>query len=923
MGVVYLGYDPHLDRELAVKVLPPAFTKDQRRVRRFLSEAKSAAQLDHTNTVTVFDAGFEDGLLFIAMQYIQGDSLDKLVGTGSPMPWRDAARAIRAAAQGLAAAHAKGLVHRDVKPANVMLTRQGVVKVVDFGLARSQWTPTHGSQDAKVLGTPAYMSPEQWKREPIDARSDIYSLACTFYTLLTGEQPFAGAAPASLGSLHCHQPLADPRKFAPGLPDAVCRVLGRGLQKRPDQRYQCVEELIAELDALLNLSDDAVTRTTTWETCCQMTVAGAPSPPGVPSPRPRHGWSRWAESALAMVRWLRSLDEKLRPDPPRKPTSAQKAGTPRGSRPALQRSRRIVYLLCAAAVVLFVLVSVYLSTNRGRVMIELPDVESDVEIRINGEAIPLADLQKPVRLRTGKHELQLIRNGHEPVVRSFTVKRGRLETVLVTEGTSGSQPAPETVVETRQIPAPAGNPPPSDPPKNVGSPSPDRQGPGVCLVETVPADADLEVHRRGIPVSGYEVKVTRTEGGHRVEMPYPDGTAILLIASKTGYETLQQTIRPQAGETSELVLELRRLPKPLRLLPIAARTIKPGEPLELQCEVEESAERWANRLAFSLVSSPEGAKIDPPSGRFSWVAENVVTSKTYEVTVAVLASDGQRDQVSFTVTVEAPPRVPWKTYSFPLAYGKQVEMVLVPAGAFMMGSTDDDPHADDDERPQHLVRIKQPFFLAKYELTRAQWLSVMNDLPGRFVRDDTHPVTNVSWDRCQSFLQRLNESERNREEKYRMPTEAEWEYACRAHKPDWRRPRGQKPSAWCFGDNRYHLTRYAWYSGNSELKTHPVGRKMANAFGLYDMHGNVAEWCEDRYAPYSATPLARPTNAGLRGLRVLRGGSYDVGPLYVRSARRDCAEQSHEDEYIGFRLARNCLTPIQGSAAPASAANPR
>jgi formylglycine-generating enzyme required for sulfatase activity len=212
-----------------------------------------------------------------------------------------------------------------------------------------------------------------------------------------------------------------------------------------------------------------------------------------------------------------------------------------------------------------------------------------------------------------------------------------------------------------------------------------------------------------------------------------------------------------------------------------------------------------------------------------------------------------------------------------------IEMVLIPAGEFTMGETGGEP----DEQPAHRVTISQPFYLGRYEVTQAQWKQIMGNNPSKFVGDDL-PVDSVSWNDVQTFLQRLNEA--GDPFFYRLPTEAEWEYACRAG-----------------GTGKYagNLDAMAWYFDNAGGRTHPVGRKEPNAFGLYDMHGNVREWCQDWYDDlyYKKTPSEDPTGPTNGTWRVIRGGSYFANAAACRSAVRYKLDPELKLDSVGFRVA--------------------
>lgn len=223
-----------------------------------------------------------------------------------------------------------------------------------------------------------------------------------------------------------------------------------------------------------------------------------------------------------------------------------------------------------------------------------------------------------------------------------------------------------------------------------------------------------------------------------------------------------------------------------------------------------------------------------------------------------------------------------------------MEFVLIPAGQFMMGAEPNDREAYDGEKPRHEVTIAKPFYLGKYEITQEQWQKVMGDNPSDF-KDARNPVEIVSWDDLQAFVKRLNEMEQT--DKYRLPSEAEWEYTARAG----------TQTVYSFGDDKSQLGDYAWYDDNSKGKTHPVGTKNPNPWGLYDMHGNVSEWCQDkRHNTYQDTPTdGSAWEQGDSNFRIFRGGSWGYGPRRMRGTSRQWGAPDARGSDVGGRLARN------------------
>ncbi len=235
---------------------------------------------------------------------------------------------------------------------------------------------------------------------------------------------------------------------------------------------------------------------------------------------------------------------------------------------------------------------------------------------------------------------------------------------------------------------------------------------------------------------------------------------------------------------------------------------------------------------------------------------------------------------------------------------------LIPPGEFLMGSPDDEEGRWTDEGPQHRVRISRPFFLGVHPVTQSQWESVMGSNPSDFSSDGLFgervsrmstgdfPVDSVSWGDTQSFLKKLNEQATATGGVYRLPTEAEWEYACRAG----------TTTRFYFGDDPTDLDEFGWYSGNtggwSDGRPHRVGVKRPNAWGIYDLHGNVWEWCQDRLSGDYETnsPREDPTGPPTGSYRVNRGGSWDEDAEFCRSASRGGSTPGRRRNDLGFRL---------------------
>jgi serine/threonine-protein kinase len=247
MGIVYKAEDPNLDRTVALKTIivdPDAEGVDEYR-KRFLLEAKAAGKLNHPNIITTFDCGEHDGLAYLAMELLEGTDLRSRM-MKEAIPAAEAVEIAGQVAEGLAYAHERGVVHRDIKPGNIMINKRGQVKIMDFGLARMR-VADHKTSTGMVLGTPRYMSPEQISGQPVDQRSDIFSLGIVLYEMLTGTRLFSGEDMAQVTHQITEFEHVPPTRQVPGLPAMVDFVVARALKKDPAVRYQDARELAADL----------------------------------------------------------------------------------------------------------------------------------------------------------------------------------------------------------------------------------------------------------------------------------------------------------------------------------------------------------------------------------------------------------------------------------------------------------------------------------------------------------------------------------------------------------------------------------------------------------------------------------------------------------------------------------------------------
>lgn len=278
---VFRARDQRLDRTVAIKLLRPQYTHDEASRKRFVQEAKTAAALSHPNVVDIYDFGeAQDGSMFIAMQYIQGQNLKDLLQKRGRLTPAETISIARQACYALAAAHANGLIHRDVKPQNILIDKAGHIHLTDFGIVKALAAPAL-TQSGMTFGTAAYMSPEQATGAPVKAAADLYSLGCVMYEMLSGMPPFTGDNPAVVAYKQVWEQPRPLHEVVPEVPPSLEGIVMRLLNKDPNRRYPSTDDLVADLDAL-NVSSNQLTE------AVSITGASLQTPPAI-APRAGEG----------------------------------------------------------------------------------------------------------------------------------------------------------------------------------------------------------------------------------------------------------------------------------------------------------------------------------------------------------------------------------------------------------------------------------------------------------------------------------------------------------------------------------------------------------------------------------------------------------------------------------------------------------
>jgi len=906
-GVVYLARDTVAGVDVAVKGLPPLVKNNAEEMERIRENFALVSKLHHPNIAAALvlhparSVSYADERVRQALRVLPGDTL--LVMTFAPgvtlnkwrrqfpdgrVPVPQALEVCRQIAAALDYAHREKVVHRDVKPSNVMIesltaargdarpipTLEGEcpheprphepqvrVRVLDFGLAaeiRSSMSRV-SQEKGDTSGTRPYMAPEQWAGRRQDGRTDQYALAVLFYELVSGAVPFASAFDTGDPVIMANAAKTEPPEPLAALSKAQNAALLRGLAKEPGDRFASCGEFVAALGGTGFRGHTEAAKTSVKKAALTLAVLAA--------------------LAAVSVLSIRSIQSYRARQAEARTVAEQAAAQDAAEQARLDDLRRAAEAALAAG---------DLETAGAKIA----ELKSTGELKNTGGRVsPRAassraaeDLQRRYESKAGERETN----------RRYAAASLAREKALKLERGQGFGAKLETLEVTWREAEAA------------------RQGQGW-----------------GQALSGYDAVLAACEALEKEEASRK--------AAKTRREESEKAKQAaeQAGSESD-ANELFSTGG--RASSRAAGLFEKGSFDGADKAWQEAADAYAAaktraeaaaKPKLTLECNVSGARIADgqreydapctftldPDTRYRFVVSKESTesnqsirSKRYKSATLEITADwkGPKTQRVELEEVKAPQLGEVQTVD--LGGGVRLELVWCPPGNFLMGSPEDEAGRDDDEA-QHRVTVTKGFWLGKYEVTQAQWEAVMGSNPSHFKNAGPNaPVESVSWDDCKAFVQKLNS--RIPSGGFRLPTEAEWEYACRAG----------TTARFSFGDLDGDLHKYGNYCERSCTisfgwkdmdhtdgydKTAPVGVYRPNAWGLYDMHGNVWEWCQDRYGAYPVGNVNAPSGSDSGSFRVYRGGSWCIYARYCRSAGRHRNASGFRFNDLGLRLARD------------------
>jgi ligand-binding sensor domain-containing protein len=398
MATVFKAYQPSMDRYVAIKILPSHFTEDASFVGRFTQEARTLARLEHPHILPVHDYGEQEGTTYLVMRYVEAGTLKDVITRGGPMELREAARVMGQVGSALDYAHSQDVIHRDIKPSNVLVDERGNTFLTDFGIAKLVAETAQFTASGAVIGTPAYMAPEQGMGQPVDYRCDIYSLGVVLYELVTGRVPYEAETPLAVLLKHVNDPLPLPRQIKPDLPEAVERVILKAMAKAPDARFQSAQQMVDAMAAAVAARPvEAASLPPAAKAVPPTTVARRASetpPPAMEATPPPSVEAVVPQQAAEVTPPVR-VEPAVPPQVVRTTPPVEAVAPPKVAKPAAPARKQVRWLLFAAgAVVLVILLA-------GGLLIVPNLIDGEPTPTVSGPAEPTPTVSGPVEPTPG------------------------------------------------------------------------------------------------------------------------------------------------------------------------------------------------------------------------------------------------------------------------------------------------------------------------------------------------------------------------------------------------------------------------------------------------------------------------------------------------------------------------------------------
>jgi serine/threonine protein kinase/formylglycine-generating enzyme required for sulfatase activity len=877
MGRVFLAENIHHKKEYALKILPSNLSRDNNFRKRFFDEARVMSELEHPNIVRVHHMGEDQGIYYLVMDYIKSiyghpksiheelaQSPEHQIAPYKVHDW------ILQVSQGLAYAHAQGVIHRDIKPANILIDSDGGIKITDFGLVKvvgtefllsqihdsiqssaqmPQATDTLVDSDyqgvsspldisytvtdtkppsdlRKPCGTHYYMSPELIEGKEATKQSDIYSLGVTIYRMLTGKHPIGMPKP--------------PSKLVSGLSKRWDIITRRCMADSLKERYQSIEELLVDLRKITKHRRGLVVASVAL--LVVVALAGAAILMDMDS----------GQVQTALDRTVTPFKEIF--SKPDRPPSIQRQSPvmrvdPNSLSPALGQKQP------------------HPSVEEQQRLVE------DLKRILNGHTEFVHLLQK------ASEQLQkadsLLREGK--YTDAIATYGDIIIDIIDTTGTEASQnlatlsSLPGTEEYTSEIETIAAEKEQAD---MFRSKAEYVQAVNIYLDVIGDAKPVLAALRRLQEILAIKEKAEIAQ----TEAEQMETNMCICPRESTGCTCFQKTYNEARG-----LLEEGQSSFEQQKYELAFEYWKEGkahfeETIALaQREVKKSCSEWLVALQRSV---PD--RLTPEAEQIANEAREAEEQGKLRTAIMYYRRAKKLRELQ-------------EELSIPVGDGIEILLVYIPSGEFQMGSSLDDSNRREEEYVRHNAIIDRGFYISKYEITQAQYTTIMAHNPSAIV-DPMLPVDSVSWHETKQFCAKLTSKLSSLGYvRFRLPTEKEWEYSCRAG----------TQSAYCAGEGERALIKVAWYcqvGSESANRTKPVGQFEPNRWGIYDMHGNVWEWCEDLYVKHLISEEVDPNSLGSSPCRALRGGSWNMDPSYCRSASRLGEQPQIKRNDIGFRI---------------------